>query len=383
MPTLRYAAVNAAYWAGFCLVLAFSSVFLLDRGLANAQIGVVLSASGLVSAVLQPVVAGRAGHSRVPLRGWVAGWAALLAADALALALLPPDPLRDAVLFGVALCVLQLVTPLINALGMDAARHGVAVDFGIARSVGSFTFALTSAGAGALVAAVGAVVLPPLIAASQGLLVVAALSFLFPHHPATRDRDPTLPPDAAPLDAAGRRRFGLLLVGMTGAYVSHAAINNYMFQIASHHGGGAADLGLGFMVGAAVETLPMLFFRRIVARWSPGVLLRFAAAGIAVKALATLLAPTLAAFLATMLLQVVSFALLIPASVYYVDRALPPGERVRGQAFMTLTLTLGTVVAGLGGGVLLDAAGVPALLAAGTAVAVAGVAAVIAGTRHS
>ena len=52
---------------------------------------------------------------------------------------------------------------------------------------------------------------------------------------------------------------------------------------------------------------------------------------------------------------------------YYVDRLLPRAERARGQAYMTITITLGNVVAGLGGGYLLDAAGVPALLAAGTA----------------
>lgn len=97
------------------------------------------------------------------------------------------------------------------------------------------------------------------------------------------------------------------------------------------------------------------------------------------KAVATLVAPDLTSFLATMLLQVVSFALLIPASVYYVDRLLPAAERVRGQAYMTLTLTLGSVFAGLIGGPLLDAAGVPALLAAGTAAAVIGVVGVVLG----
>ena len=123
----------------------------------------------------------------------------------------------------------------------------------------------------------------------------------------------------------------------------------------------------------------MLFFRRLVARWSPAVLLRVAAVGLAVKAVATLVAPDLTSFLATMLLQVVSFALLIPASVYYVDRLLPAAERVRGQAHMTLTLTLGSVFAGLIGGPLLDAAGVPALLAAGTAAAVIGLVGVVLG----
>ncbi len=83
-----------------------------------------------------------------------------------------------------------------------------------------------------------------------------------------------------------------------------------------------------------------------------------------------------------MLLQMVGFGLAIPATVYYVDRMLPVAERARGQGMMTLTLTLGNVVAGLAGGVLLDLAGVPALLVAGTVAAVLGAVAVFAGTSR-
>lgn len=382
MPTFRYAVVNAAYWAGFCLLMAFSSVFLLNRGLNNSQIGLVLSASGLVSAVLQPLVAGWADRSRAPLRVWVAALASCVGGSAAALGLLAPDPLRDGMLFGTALCVMQVATPLVNALGMDAARRGIAVDFGTARAAGSFTFALTSAGAGALVAAYGPPTLPLLIIASQLALVLAALAFFFPDRPRGECTTDAAAPSAEPqpLDARDRRRFQVLLIGMTGVYASHAGINNFMFQIASFHGGTAAALGAAFTIAALIETLPMLFFRRLVARWSPGTLLRFAALGIAVKALATLLAPNLVAFLATMLLQVVSFALLIPASVYYVDRLLPSSERARGQSYMTLTLTLGTVISGLAGGALLDAAGVPALLVGSTLIACAGLMGVVVGT---
>ncbi len=82
-----------------------------------------------------------------------------------------------------------------------------------------------------------------------------------------------------------------------------------------------------------------------------------------------------------MVLQIVAYALFIPASVYYVDRYLAPQERVRGQARMTLTATIGTVVAGLVGGTLMDLMGVPAMLALGSVVSVLGAVGVIMGTR--
>ncbi len=381
LPTLRYAALSAAYWAVFCFAIAFTSVFLLARGLSNAQIGAVVAVSGLASAALQPLVAGAAARSRWPLRAWIVGLAGLLALVAAALMLPVATRLSDALLYGTALCLVQVVLPLVNAIGMEAAHAGVPVEFGPARAAGSLSFALASVGPGSLVAATDAMVIPPLLVAGQALLALTAVTFVFRvGRAAARVVATAAAADPAPLTRSGRRRFGVLLLGVTGCYTSHAAINTFLFQNLGHHGGDASHMGLAFLIAASVEVLPMLAFSRIVARWTPGTLLRVAAVMLAVKAVASLLAPNLTWFLATMLLQMVSFALLVPATVYYVDRLLPAAERVRGQAFMTLTLTLGNVIAGLGGGVLLDTAGVPALLLAGALAGGAAVVAVVAGT---
>lgn len=412
MPTVRYAAVNAAYWAGFCLILGFSSVFLLGRGLTNTQIGVVLALSGLASAILQPWVAGMAEVSTHPLRHWIAALAGVIGLAGVGL-LLPVSPVRDGVIFGLALCLLQVVLPLVNALGMQTSREVTPVDFGIARAIGSLSFAATSVMVGALVARTSIDVLAPLIIVTQALLVIAALTFVLRARPdllraraaadlgASQARRAAIGADESPGGESqaernvaggtpaeetpglvGRGRFLVLLIGIVGCFVSHSAINNFGFQIIESHGGTSADLGLALLIAAIVEIVPMLFFSRMVARWTPGTLLRVAAVIFAVKAVATLLAPNLASYLATMILQVGSFGVLLPATVYYVDRMLPVAERTRGQAYMTLTLTVGSVVVGLGGGQLLDRSGVPALLAAGAAASLLAVVLVFVGTSR-
>ncbi len=379
MATLRYAAINLAYWAGFCLLMGFSSVFLLSRGLSNTQIGLVVAFSGIASAVGQPIVADLAARSRRPLRLWIAGLAAAVAAVAGAL-MLPASLVAVAIVYGIALAVLQLGLPLVNALGMQAAHDGVPVDFGPARAVGSLSFGLTSLGVGALITVTSAEVIPVVVIASQALLAIAVLTFVFAPRGAQTVVEADDAPDVAPLSAAARRRFLVLLIGITGCYASHGVINTYVFQIVDHHGGTEADLGIAIFIGAAAEVLPLIFFRRIVARWHPSTLLRVAAVVYAIRALTTLFAPSLTVFYLAQSLQIASFALITPATVYWVDRMLPLADRLRGQAFMTLTLTLGNVLAGLGGGLLLDWRGVPALLAAGAAAAVLAVGGVLAGT---
>ncbi len=380
--TLRYAVLNAFFWSAFCLAVAFSSVFLLARGLSNAQIGLVLAVSGALSAALQPLVAHRAGLSRRPLRTWIA-WLAVLVAACAAASLPHVSALVTAIVFGLAICVVQIIVPLLNALGMESAAHGDPVAYGPARAVGSFSFALTSLGAGALVAVTGAVAIPALLIVTQALLVVAALTYAIarPGRSLATDATPVGVPDLPELDAVRRRRFWLLIAGVTALYFSHATINSFMFQVVTHFGGAASDMGVAFTIAACLETLPMIFFGRLVARWRPGTLLRVSAVVFALKSLLTWQAGSLPVFYLAQCLQIGAFALIVPASVYYVDRLLPVRARVQGQAYMTMALTVANVLAGLVGGPLLDAVGVPALLLAGTVVACAGVAAVVAGTE--
>ena len=56
--TLRYALINITYFAAFCAIHAFASVFLLDAGFTNTQIGINLALANIVSVLIQPVVAG-------------------------------------------------------------------------------------------------------------------------------------------------------------------------------------------------------------------------------------------------------------------------------------------------------------------------------------
>ena len=72
-PTLRYTALQGSYWACYCCIMTFSSVYLLARDFTNAQIGVLISVAGILSAVLQPTVSRVAdGLKRLSLRQFCA-----------------------------------------------------------------------------------------------------------------------------------------------------------------------------------------------------------------------------------------------------------------------------------------------------------------------
>lgn len=375
MPTARYGVVQAAYWSGFCMIVLFASAYLLDAGLTNSQIGIVIASGGLLSAVLQPVVAGAADRSRrVPLRMWAAGLSVLIAAVAAILLLPDLHWLLTAVFFGVLILTIQLLQPLVNALGMAAIARGVSVNFGVARAAGSGVFAVVSVGAGWAVASAGSVMIPVLIIAFQVALFAAAITFLYRSGPAVvTDAHPDeahVP--IAPMTRARWLKFFGLLVGITASMTSHSMINNYLLQIIRHHGGDAGEMGTAIMIAAVLELPIMMLWGRIVGRWTPGRLLQVASMFYVLKTVATLLAPGVLGIYGAQMLQMLAFAVMVMASVYYVERLLPAGDRIKGQAYMTMTATAGSVVGSLVGGALLDVGGVSVMLVVGVAIAAGG-----------
>jgi PPP family 3-phenylpropionic acid transporter len=404
--TARYAALQSSYWGAFCLVINFVSVFLLAHGLTNAQIGVLMAVASAVATVVQPIVAGRVDRSRIPLRLWLVMGGIVVVA--LAAALLPMGGgVLVAIAYGLLVALIQVVQPIVNSVGMAAISQGFRVNFGVARACGSVSYALLSLGAGALVAATSAKLLLLLLVVTAAVFIAASATFVLrhpdptapegrppdsPHGSERADVEPTADaashpegvavarhPEPAALDRRAWGLFLLLLVGITLGMTSHNLINTFLFQIVGSHGGDAAVLGLAAMIAAMVELPTMVFFERLLTRWTPGTLLVVGGIVFAVKNLATYLAPSLTVIYFVQLLQFAGFGLVIPATVYYVNRLFPSAQRVRGQAYMTMTFSAGSVFGALIGGVVLDAAGVPTLLLVGTAVATVGAALVWAG----
>lgn len=64
--TPSYAVIQGLYWMYFAAIMSFSGFFLLSGGFTNTQIGILAAIAGLLSAVLQPVLAGYADQPQSP-----------------------------------------------------------------------------------------------------------------------------------------------------------------------------------------------------------------------------------------------------------------------------------------------------------------------------
>lgn len=55
--SVRYGTIQGCYWMGYAALMGYASVYLLEKGFTNTQIGLLTAVGCIVSAVLQPALA--------------------------------------------------------------------------------------------------------------------------------------------------------------------------------------------------------------------------------------------------------------------------------------------------------------------------------------
>ena len=364
--TSHYAWIQGCYWMAYCILLSFSSVYLLDQGFSNTQIGLLLGLSGLFTALLQPFVGARADHLKVLSLGQFA--ALLILAMLLCtggLLLLPGQAVQGG-LFLSLLILLQLLTSLLYALGMDCVNQGMPLNFGLARGVGAGSYALASTLCGSAAAAFGPKCIPVLLGGATLLLLAAALSFR-PGTPAKQAAPPPASPPSSPQSFWRRYpRFLPLLAGVVLLYTSHNILMSFPYQIVQYLGGGSGEMGTLLTLQGLMDIPAMVLFSLLLRRAASWRWVRLAGLSFFLHALLTWLAPSVFFLYGIQVFETTGYALYAVASVYWVNDMTAPADRVQGQTYFTMANTLGIVLSSFLGGFLLDAAGTGPTLAFST-----------------
>lgn len=373
--TARYTLIQASYWPCYCVIITFASVYLLHQGFRNTEIGIVISVAGVLSALLQPFVSRRADHlRRLALRQFTA----LLILGQVGLCLLLkclPGRVPQILLYSGLLVLIQLILPLCSALGMDCLNRGIPLNFGAARGAGSIGFAVFSSLCGTLVLWFGEGVLPLVMLAVTLVLLLAVLTFRF------------RTPEGGEVSSEGESSAGettggafllkyrgmvWILLGVVCLFLSHNILNTYAFQIVQPLGGTSREMGNMLFIQSVVE-LPVLFgFGLLLKRADSRFWVRICGAGFFLHALGELAAPNIPVIYAVQIFEMPGYALFTLASIYWINEIVAPEDRVQGQAYFAMAMTIGAVLAGFLGGFLLDRAGVVSLLAFSTAAGGAG-----------
>lgn len=358
---IYYSFLQIAYWVTSAVVFCFTTVFLQFRGYSNYEIGIVFAVGNIIGFVSQPLIAGYIDRSdRRTLLRCIRITAVLAVLLMLAVYLLPSGSVSLIVAYALLVAGNTLLNPLCISLSFYIESWGCGINFSRARALGSLSYAACNVILGMLVQRVSENAVPTAFILFSSLLGLATLLFV-PVDRAHRIAAPERRMQSASEKPSGllefareNKRFMLFLLGTATLYFTHGMIGNFMIEFIRSIGGGSEDMGnvLAFMM--VVEVPVMLLFGRLTQRFRCSSLLRFAVIMFTVKELMIYLASSLPALYAAEALQAFSFALFVPASVRYVDEVIAKHNAVKGQAFVTSMMTLGSIFASYIGGLLLD-----------------------------
>lgn len=388
--TVKYAFLQSTYWICQCAINSFAAVFLQSRNFNNMQIGIVLALAAILSIVLQPLVAAFADKTqKVSLRHIVIVLMVIVFFLVFILYIIPDSFWPVAVLYVLTNALSFTLNPLYNSLALEYLNLGVPMNYGLARGMGSIAFAITSYLLGYLVNHFGAGILLAIFLVCYCFAIGAALLFKvkLPESMLSADLNPgslnSLTQDSGKTQEEAPagiliffikyKKFTLFLAGVAMIFYSHSLINTYLINIMENAGGNSTDMGISLSIAATLELPAMAGFIYIIKKFKCNKLVIMSAFFFLIKVIITWLAPNVWMVHVSQAFQMLSYAIFIPASVYYVNSIVDDRDKVKGQAMLGVaTIGVAGSIANITGGKILDSVGVSDMLMLGTIVTAVG-----------
>lgn len=378
--TLRYTLINVTYFVAFCTIHALAAVYLLDRGFSNTEVGILLAVANILSAILQPVIAGIIDKPG-PLtnRRFILIAVTIIAVGSILLMLFGDVKALVFVIYVIIYMIQFTYQPVMTALCFEYQKAGYNIFYGLARGLGSASFAVTSAFVGGAVERSGVGIL--LIINVVSMVLSAIIVFTFKK----QDSDGSSNEQSDSKQSCGEvahnnlfdfirtyPAFSLFLVGTICFFFAHNMINDFMIQIIRSLGGGEKELGYSNFLQAILELPVMALIGLILKKISSSKLLIISGVAFFIKILILIFASAMTGMYISQSFQLFAYAVFIPAAAYYVSSNMSELDQVKGQAFVTSAITIGGVFSNLISGVILDNLGIKQMLITGTVVAALG-----------
>lgn len=275
----------------------------------------------------------------------------------------------------VVFTLMLILQPFINSLTFAFEKHGIQINFGLARGIGSVAYAVMSLILGNVVA----IFSPELLPFFYVGLSLCALMFVYTFYlPGGKDEiiheEKQEAQDQLSMGQFIKKykTFMFLLVATVFLFFDHSVINNFFIQVVNHIGGNSADMGNAIFLAALLELPTMALFTKFQKKIGCRRMMIISAIFFSVKHVLTYFAVNMFMIYIAQVMQMLAYAVFIPASVYYVSQLVDAHDMNKGQALVTGAMTLASVFASLAGGVLLDALGVSKVLMIGAIVSIIG-----------
>ena len=366
---IEYFSLQSLFWMTYCMVVGFSVTYLLSCEYSNSEAGYILASANICALILQPFLADLADHSKkINAMTILLVSIAIIFVCSIGLFFIS---IRSAVLTLIYVVMITLANAVIAFLTsvqflMDTSKSKI--NFGLCRAGGSLCFAILSALMGIMIERIGMKSIPTTLFIIT-LLIVVLCMYITRHR--INDKQTTglalEKRQSSSLFVFFREnpKFMILSVAMLFIYYAHAFITNFTISIVRNVGGNHREMGYLIAFMALMELPGMIGFKEISRRFKVSSLLLFSMIMFSVKAIIVWLSPSLITLTFGFALQVVSFALYIPASVQYANIIIDEKDTVKAQMMFNFMQAGGAVFSSIIGGWLIDFSGISHALLVG------------------
>ena len=366
---IEYFSLQSLFWMTYCMVVGFSVTYLLSCGYSNSEAGYILASANICALILQPFLADLADHSKkINAMTILLVSIAIIFVCSIGLFFIS---IRSAVLTLIYVVMITLANAVIAFLTsvqflMDTSKSKI--NFGLCRAGGSLCFAILSALMGIMIERIGMKSIPTALFIVT-LFIIVLCMYITRHR--INDKQTTglalEKRQSSSLFVFFRvnPKFMILSVAMLFIYYAHAFITNFTISIVRNVGGNHREMGYLIAFMALMELPGMIGFKEISRRFKVSSLLLFSMIMFSVKAIIVWLSPSLITLTFGFALQVVSFALYIPASVQYANIIIDEKDTVKAQMMFNFMQAGGAVFSSIIGGWLIDFSGISHALLVG------------------
>ena len=378
--TLRYTLLNVAYFAAFCTVHAYAAVYLLSKGFSNTEVGVLLAVANVTSAILQPIVANIIDKPG-PLtnRRFIMISVMIILAGSVVLMLAPSNKGVIFFIYALIYMIQFAYQPVMTALCFEYQKAGCNIMYGLARGLGSASFAFASMFIGRIVEENGVAILLWVNIVTMVISLLIAFTFKKPQGLADGGAVSKAVKESGQKNSNLKTfihdypAFVLFLSATICFFFAHNMINDFMIKIINNLGGNETELGFANFLQAILELPVMALIGIVLKKISAERLLVISGVAFFVKILLLVFAKGMPMMYVSQSVQLFAYAVFIPAGAYYVSKTMDERDQVKGQAFITSAITIGGVFSNLISGVILDHFGILTMLVTGSAVCAVGV----------
>jgi hypothetical protein len=366
---IEYFSLQSLFWMTYCMVVGFSVTYLLSCGYSNSEAGYILASANICALVLQPFFADLADRSK-KINAMTIFLVSIVIIFVCSIGLFFIS-VRSVILTLIYVAMITLANAVIAFLTsvqflMDTSKSKI--NFGLCRAGGSLCFAILSAAMGILIERIGMKSIPTALFIITFLIIILCM-YITRHriHTTYESTNDLTHKESSSLLVFFKEnpKFMVLSIAMLFIYYAHAFITNFTISIVRNVGGDHREMGYLIAFMALMELPGMIGFKEISQRFKVSSLLLFSIIMFSVKAIIVWLSPSLMTLTFGFALQVVSFALYIPASVQYANIMIDEKDTVKAQMMFNLMQTGGAVFSSIIGGWLIDFSGISHALLVG------------------